>query len=56
MPTTTTALDRMNARREQQLRELANDLAAMVRDGDLTDTEANEWLAAKQDQWFGGDR
>jgi hypothetical protein len=36
------------------LRELASDLAEMVRTGDLTDTEANEWLSSKADQWAGG--
>lgn len=49
-------IDRMNARREQQIRELASDLAELVAAGELTELEANEWLVAKQDQWFGGDR
>ena len=44
---------RQDARREQLLRELASDLADMVCSGDLTDTEANEWLARKADQWNG---
>jgi polyhydroxyalkanoate synthesis regulator phasin len=42
-----------NARREQMLKELASDLADMVASGDLTDEQANEWLAAKADQWSG---
>ena len=40
-----------DARREQLLRELASDLADLVESGDLTDTEANEWLARKADHW-----
>lgn len=42
-----------NARREQMLKELASDLANLVESGDLTDTQANEWLADKADQWSG---
>lgn len=44
---------RQDARREQMLRELASDLADLVESGDMTDTEANEWHAAKADQWAG---
>jgi hypothetical protein len=44
-------MTRLDARREQMLRELASDLADMVEAGDMTDTEANEWLARKADQW-----
>ena len=36
------------------LRELESSLADMVASGDLTDSEANEWMAAKADQWAGG--
>lgn len=53
---TMTMTARNNARTEQLLRELASDLARMVEAGDLTETAANEWMAAKQDQWLGGDR
>lgn len=42
---------RLDARREQLLRELASDLADLVENGDMTEAEANEWLAAKADQW-----
>jgi hypothetical protein len=42
---------RFDARREQMLRELASDLADMVESGDMTATQANEWHAAKADQW-----
>ena len=42
------------ARREQLLRELASDLADQVRTGDLTEQQANEWLADKADQWVNG--
>jgi len=48
--------DRIVARQEQTLRELASDLAAMVETGELSELEANEWLAAKADAYFGGDR
>ena len=36
------------------LRDLAIDLTEMVRTGDLTETDANEWLSHKADQWAGG--
>lgn len=42
---------RQEARREQLLRELASDLSDLVASGDLTDMQANEWLASKADQW-----
>ena len=42
------------ARREQLLRELQSDLADLVRDGDLTDQQANEWYNDKADQWANG--
>lgn len=42
---------RSDARREQMMRELASDLADLVSSGDLTESAANEWLAAKADQW-----
>ena len=51
----TTMTVRETARHETMLRELASDLADLVRSGDLTDVEANEWLSRKADQWFGGD-
>lgn len=51
----TTQTERNAARKEQTLRELASDLFAMVEAGDLTEAEANEWLVAKQDQYFAGD-
>ena len=54
--TNVTMMDRMVARKEQLLRELASDLADQVEAGEITDIEANEWLVRKQDQWFGGDR
>lgn len=40
-----------DARREQNLRELASDLADLVESGAITDEQANEWLSAKADQW-----
>lgn len=46
-----TMLQRMDARREQMLRELASDMADLVRSGDMTDIEANEWVNHKADQW-----
>jgi polyhydroxyalkanoate synthesis regulator phasin len=44
---------RLDARREQMLRELASDLCDLVQSGDMTPEQANEWLAAKADQWAG---
>ena len=45
-------LDRkIDATRE---RELASDLADLVASGDLTEEQANEWSAAKADQWVDG--
>ena len=41
-------------RRERMLRDLASDLADLVANGDITDTQANEWLADKADQWSNG--
>ena len=41
----------MQERRENKMRDLWIHLADMVRSGDLTDTEANEWAAMKADQW-----
>lgn len=44
---------RLDARREQMLRELASDLADLVQNGDMTPEQTNEWLASKADQWAG---
>jgi hypothetical protein len=44
-------VNRFDARREQMLKELASDLADLVQTGELTEEQANEWLAAKADQW-----
>lgn len=41
-------------RRERMLRDLASDLADLVASGDLSETEANEWHAAKADAWRNG--
>lgn len=52
---TTNWLDRkIDATRERMLRELASDLADLVASGDLTEEQANEWSAAKADQWIEG--
>ncbi len=40
--------------RERALRELASDLFTLVETGDLTDEEANQWMADKADQWRNG--
>lgn len=40
------------AQRERMLRELASDLAELVRTGDMTDMQANEWYSSKADQWL----
>ena len=44
-------MERHDARREQMLKELASDLADLVESGEMTDIEANEWLARKADEW-----
>ena len=49
MMTTTTAM-----KIERMLRELMSDLTDLVRDGEMTDIEANEWYNMKADQWAGG--
>ena len=36
------------------LRELASDMADLVRSGDMTEQEANEWVNHKADQWANG--
>lgn len=51
MNTEITMTQRMDARREQLLRELASDLADLVRTGDMSAEQANEWYNAKADQW-----
>jgi hypothetical protein len=53
--TTISMQDRNVARREQMLRELTSALADLVASGDMTSEQANEWINAKADQWFGGD-
>ena len=39
---------------DRKIRELHSDLADLVRSGDMTPEEANEWLVSKQEQWAGG--
>lgn len=51
---TETMTNDTDARTERMMRELQSDLADMVRSGDLTETEANEWANAKADQWAKG--
>jgi hypothetical protein len=46
-----TMTTRFDARREQMLKELASDMADLVASGDMTEGQANEWLASKADQW-----
>lgn len=43
--------EQFDARREQMLRELSDDLAFAVRCGDMTADQANEWYNMKADQW-----
>jgi hypothetical protein len=33
--------------------ELMSDLTDLVRSGDLTDMQANEWFNMKVEQWYG---
>lgn len=40
-----------DARREQMLRELQSDMADLVAAGEMSDTEANEWVNAAADRW-----
>jgi hypothetical protein len=44
-------ISRVDARREQMLRELASDLAYSVQCGEMSEVEANEWYSMKADQW-----
>lgn len=39
---------------QRMLKELASDMAELVRSGDLTEDEANEWVNRKADQWAQG--
>lgn len=41
-------------KRERMLRELMSDLEDLVRTGDITDEQANEWYSDKADQWSNG--
>lgn len=47
-----------DSRADRMLRELASDLADLVRTGDMTAEQANEWYNMKADQWAaeGGQR
>jgi hypothetical protein len=40
-----------DATRERMLRELMDDLNWMVRCGDITSEQANDWYNMKADQW-----
>lgn len=51
MPATFQMTYRLDARREQMLRELTSDMAALVESGDMTDMEANEWVSRAADRW-----
>jgi polyhydroxyalkanoate synthesis regulator phasin len=44
-------IDRMNARREQMLRELQSDMADLVAAGEMTAEQANEWVNSAADRW-----
>lgn len=46
--------DEEESRIERMTRELQSDLADLVRSGDLTEQEANEWANYKMDQWAQG--
>ena len=39
---------------ERMLRELMSDLCELVRTGDITEQEANEWYSRKADAWMKG--
>jgi len=52
---TKTDFDRINdTRTARMMRELQSDLADMVRSGDITAEQANEWANDKADQWAQG--
>jgi len=40
-----------DARTARMMRELQSDLADLVRSGDITEQQANEWANDKADQW-----
>ena len=39
---------------ERMIRELQSELCDLVRSGEITDIEANEWVNMKADQWMNG--
>jgi hypothetical protein len=48
----TTELNKMvDGTYDRRIRELAADLANMVASGEMTEIDANSFLAAKQDAW-----
>jgi len=49
---TLTEEKRIQAEYDRKVRELSSALADMVREGALTDNEANEWMVCKQEQWM----
>lgn len=46
-----TMTQRLDARREQMLRELQSEMADLVESGDMTANEANEWVNRAADRW-----
>jgi hypothetical protein len=43
-----------DTRTARMMRELQSDLADLVRSGDITEEQANEWANDKADQWAKG--
>ena len=39
---------------DRMIRELQSELCDLVRSGEITDIEANEWVNMKADQWMSG--
>jgi hypothetical protein len=48
---TTQMAEKISGAYDRRIRELASDLADRVAAGEMTETEANETLARKQDEW-----
>lgn len=44
----------IQAKIDRMIRELQSDMCDLVRAGEMTDEEANEWVNHKADQWYRG--
>lgn len=48
-----TMMSRLDARRQQMLIDLQREMADLVESGDMTESEANEWVNRVADRWAG---